>query len=298
MITSSEPRPTVLREERRGFDGQRLATSRWPVANAASTLMFLHGFGQTRQAWGTTAERLARAGYSGLALDARGHGESEWNPPERRYSMQQFMADATGAAREQPGKPVLIGASLGGLVGLMSEAESDDGLYSALVLVDITPRWETKGVERILDFMGAHPDGFVDFEHAADAIASYLPHRRQRRSPADLSSLLVRRPDGRWRWHWDPRMIDEFAREGERHQDVLEAAARRIRVPTLLISGGMSDLVSDATVDEFLALVPQAEHVRIADATHMVAGDRNDAFTDAILNFCAALPRRSPRSVI
>lgn len=283
------PPPTSQRLELVTPDGLRLAGECW---GAATQVLFLHGFGQTRQAWGPSAARLAAAGYGALAVDGRGHGESQRNPPDRAYALDQFIADVEHVARAQPAKPVLVGASMGGLLGLVTEAEAPAGLYSGLVLVDITPRWERQGVERILDFMGAHPDGFADLDAAADAIMSYLPHRRRRKTPQELSSLLVRHADGRWRWHWDPRMLDEVARDGARYQQRLMQAAQRIRIPTLLVSGGLSDLVSDATVDEFLALVPHAEHVRIANATHMVAGDRNDAFTDAILQFLAALPLR------
>ena len=288
------PAADIPRRERfTSGDGRRLAGERW---GQTGSLLYLHGFGQTRQAWGPSAARLAAAGYGGLALDGRGHGESDWNPPDLRYSMEQFVDDVQGVARAQTRKPILVGASMGGLLGLLTEGESEVGLYSALVLVDITPRWESQGVERILDFMGAHPEGFASLDAAADAIASYLPHRRRRKTPAELSSLFVRHADGRWRWHWDPRLLDEVARDGERYQVRLMDAARQVRIPTLLISGGLSDLVSAATVDEFLALVPHAEHVRIADATHMVAGDRNDAFTDAILTFLTSLRRSSTQS--
>ena len=202
-----------------------------------------------------------------------------------RVGLYEVM-EVTDELRE----PVLVGASMGGLLGLLAQGENGD-LFEAMVLVDITPRWEAQGVDRILDFMGAHPDGFHSLDAAADAIARHLPHRR-RKSPEQLSSLLLPHPDGRWRWHWDPRLLDEVARGAQRHQARLMLAARAIRIPTLLISGGLSDLVSDATVDEFLALVPHARHVCIPDATHMVAGDRNDAFTDAILDFLDALQSR------
>lgn len=280
------------RGESRSFDGLRLAHERRQGSAGVPDILYLHGFGQTRQAWGPTAERLAQAGYGGLTVDGRGHGESDWNPAERPYSMEQFVADAAGLARTTLQKPILVGASMGGLLGLLTEGESESGLYAALVLVDITPRWEPRGVERILDFMGAHPEGFANLEAAAESIAYYLPHRRRRKTPAELSSLFVRHADGRWRWHWDPRLLDDVARDGARYQTRLMQAAARVRIPTLLISGGLSDLVSDATVDEFLALVPHAEHVRIADATHMVAGDRNDAFTGAVMTFLTTL--RSP----
>lgn len=287
------PTPLPVPTELRGGDGARLALDRWEGDGARVPLFYLHGFGQTRQAWGPTATRLAALGYGGLALDGRGHGESAWNDVSQPYSMQQFVDDVRVVAGAFQTRPALIGASMGGLLGLLTEGESTQGLYSALVLVDVTPRWESEGVERILGFMSAHPDGFDDLEHAADEIARYLPHRRKRKTPAELRSLLVQRDDGRWRWHWDPRMLDQVARDGERYQPRLIEAARRVRIPTLLVSGGLSDLVSDRTVDEFLALVPHARHVRIADATHMVAGDRNDAFTDAIQDFLTALPDRS-----
>jgi len=281
------------RGESRSFDGLRLTLERLHGSPGVAEILYLHGFGQTRQAWGPTAQRLAQAGYGGLTVDGRGHGESDWNPADQPYSMEQFVADAAGLARTATQKPVLVGASMGGLLGLLTEGESESGLYAALVLVDITPRWESRGVERILDFMGAHPEGFASLEAAAESIEAYLPHRRRRKTPAELSSLFVRHADGRWRWHWDPRLLDDVARDGARYQSRLMQAATRIRIPTLLISGGLSDLVSDATVDEFLALVPHAEHVRIADATHMVAGDRNDAFTGAILTFLTTLRRPS-----
>jgi pimeloyl-ACP methyl ester carboxylesterase len=287
------PIPLPQRHEWRAPDGARLVYDRWAGDADAHDLLFLHGFGQTRQAWTPSATLLADAGYSSIALDGRGHGESDWNAPDHAYRMEQFSEDLIAFAMTLDRPPVLVGASMGGLLGLLAEGESATHLFEALVLVDVTPRWEAEGVERILGFMSAHPEGFADLEHAADEIAAYLPHRRRRKTADELSALLVQRDDGRWRWHWDPRMLDEVARDGARYQPRLLAAATQIKVPTLLVSGGLSDLVSDATVDEFLSLVPHAEHVQIPDATHMVAGDRNDAFTGAILHFLTTLPQPS-----
>lgn len=253
-------------------------------------LLFAHGFGQTRLAWRRAATRLALKGFHATVFDARGHGESRWNPPEQPYQIEQFIDDLVGLADAQPTPPVLVGASMGGLLGMFSQGRREPPPFSALVLVDITPRWEVAGVARILNFMTAHPTGFSDLKEAADAIASYLPHRQQRKSPADLAKLLVRRADGRWHWHWDPRLIDSIGRSGEDKQGELLDAARRIEVPTLLISGGRSELVRQSHVDEFLALVPHAQHVCLPKATHMVVGDDNDAFTRTILDFLMTLP--------
>lgn len=246
-----------------------------------------HGFGQTRQAWQATAQGLRRAGYASLAFDARGHGQSDRNPVRIPYRHEQFVDDIVAAARTLPPAPVLVGASMGGLVGLMAQARAP--VFSALVLVDITPRWRPEGVARILDFMSAHPDGFDDYDHAAAAIAGHMPHR-PRKSAEQLACLLVRCERGRLRWHWDPRLLDDIGRTGEPLQAALLQAAGSIDVPLLLISGGRSELVADDHIEELLELAPHAEHVRIEQATHMVAGDDNDRFTETVLEFLGRLP--------
>jgi pimeloyl-ACP methyl ester carboxylesterase len=251
--------------------------------------LFAHGFGQTRGAWLQSGRALAAAGYAGLAYDARGHGESARNADDQPYAGEQFANDLIIIAGEQAQPPVLVGASMGGLFGLIAEARWP-GLFRAMVLVDITPRWEQAGMQRILGFMTAFPDGFDSLEHAGDIIAAYLPHRRARKSAEDLRELLREGEDGRWRWHWDARLIDDLVRDSAQHQDDIAEAARSIRCPVLLISGGRSDLVSAQTVEEFQALVPHARHAHLAEATHMVAGDDNDAFTATVLEYLAGLP--------
>jgi pimeloyl-ACP methyl ester carboxylesterase len=251
-------------------------------------LVYAHGFGQTRGAWSRTGQQLAAQGYAGLAYDARGHGGSERNPAGLPYTGEQFADDLIIVAGERAQPPVLVGASMGGLFGLIAEARWP-GLFRAMVLVDITPRWEQAGMQRILGFMTAFPDGFESLQHAGEVIAAYLPHRRSRKSPEELRELLREGEDGRWRWHWDPRLVDELARDSEQHQDAIAEAARAIRCPILLISGGRSDLVSEQTVEEFKALAPHARHMHLSQATHMVAGDDNDAFSAAVLEYLADL---------
>lgn len=279
----------------RSHDGLELACQAFG-APTAPPVVFAHGFGQTRHAWSATAGALAADGWQCLTADARGHGESGWRA-DGHYDFPQFVDDLVGLARRATSpsgpRPVLVGASMGGLLGLVAQATH--AVFRALVLVDITPRWESAGVERIIAFMRAHPQGFASLDDAADAIARYLPHRRERKSPSSLRGLLADQPDGRLRWHWDPRLLDRIARDGESQQQGLLDAARTIRVPTLLVSGALSDVVSQHTIEEFLACVPHAAHVRVAGATHMVAGDRNDAFADAVRDFIEPLRVRRER---
>jgi pimeloyl-ACP methyl ester carboxylesterase len=249
-------------------------------------VLLAHGFGQTRQSWRLTQQRLHAAGHTSLAWDMRGHGQSGRNPAALPYIAEQFVDDVLAASRQLPPRPILVGASMGGLTGLMAQVRETP--FSALVLVDVTPRWEAAGMERIHGFMTAFPDGFDSFDHAASAISDYLPHRRERKTPAQLAHLLRADADGRLRWHWDPRLLGEFVTGSEHLQDVVADAARAVDVPVLLVSGGRSDLVSERTVAHFMDCVPHARHVSLANATHMVAGDDNDAFTDTLLEFLGA----------
>jgi pimeloyl-ACP methyl ester carboxylesterase len=268
-------------------DGLRLAVEQ-RRADGAPTLLFAHGFGQTRGAWNGAAAALAAQGCRCVSFDSRGHGESD-RVGNGNYHFEQFADDLLRLAHAQPEPPILVGASMGGLLGLVVAGEVRPAPFRALVLVDITPRWETAGVERILAFMQAHPNGFADYAEAAEQIAAYLPQRRARKREEQLRPLLREGADGRLRWHWDPALLAGVVSESERYQPRLLAAAAKVDVPVLLLSGERSDVVSHATVNEFMGLVPHARHVEVAGATHMLAGDANDAFTREIAAFIGQL---------
>lgn len=280
----------------RALDGVALALeTRGPAS--APALLFAHGFGQSRHAWTRTAETLAAEGWRTVTFDARGHGDSG-RPADGEYHLEQFIEDLLLVAHSLGQPPVLVGASMGGLLGMAAAGEIRPDPFRALVLVDITPRWEAAGVERMLGFMRAHPEGFGSLDEAAGEVAAYLPQRRRHKDKYELAQLLHRGDDGRLHWHWDPAMLDSIAHQGERYQQRLLDAARKIEVPVLLVSGGRSDIVSDATVAEFLQAVPQAEHIEVPQAGHTLAGDDNAAFTAAIEPFLRTLQSgTAPESV-
>jgi pimeloyl-ACP methyl ester carboxylesterase len=255
----------------------------------AQPVLFLHGGGQTRHAWGGTAEALAELGFYTICMDHRGHGQSDW-AGEDEYRLDHFVADLRGVLAQLDEKPVLVGASLGGITALLAETAGEQSVAKGLVLVDVTPRLEPGGVERILGFMKAGASGFASLEEVADSIARYLPHRKRPKDLSGLAKNLRRNEDGRYYWHWDPKMLKTWERDRYTEADDLELKARlanaaRLAIPTLLIRGRLSDLVSTEAASEFLEMVPHAEYVDLADAHHMVAGDRNDAFTEAVTDF-------------
>ena len=255
-------------------------------AEGAPPVLLLHGGGQTRHAWGGTAATLAGRGWRTLALDARGHGRSDWDP-DADYGLAAFAADVLAVLDQLGGPPpVLVGASLGGLTSLFLEGEVAPGTARALVFVDIAPRLERKGADRIHAFMD-RPQGFATLEEAADAIAAYNPHRPRPQDLRGLEKNLRRGDDGRWYWHWDPRFITGGGPSELVDHARMSACARSLAVPTLLVRGRMSDILSEEGAREMLDLVPHARYADVSGAGHMVAGDRNDAFTEAVRVFLA-----------
>ena len=139
----------------------------WPV-------LFLHGGGQTRHAWDRTAEVVANQGWRAVSIDLRGHGDSEW-APNGDYSFTAHCADVVSVVDQLGRPPVLVGASLGGMAAMLAEGTSDRTVSIGLVLVDIAPRANPEGIQRIRSFMQSGIDGFDSLEDAAEAMGMSLP---------------------------------------------------------------------------------------------------------------------------
>lgn len=275
------PEPMTFME---GADGLRIAADCW--GSPGGPLVILqHGGGQTRHAWKNAGEALGTVGYYAVAFDARGHGDSDW-APNGRYGQDVMVHDLECViAGLGERRPVLVGASMGGGVSLAAVGE-DRVDATALVLVDIAPRIESQGVERITAFMSQKPEGFDSLEEVADAIAAYQPHRKRATDLRGLVKNVRLAANGKFRWHWDPRMLPDRY-DMDQRQARLEACARRLTLPTLLVRGGSSDLLTEEGARDFLRLCPHSEYVNVAGAAHMVAGDRNDVFAAAVIDFLA-----------
>lgn len=258
-------------------------------------VILMHGGGQTRHSWQMAALRLVRKGYYVISLDLRGHGESDW-APDGNYSIDIFIDDLKSIIATLSAPVTLVGASLGGVIALVALGECRELPVSALVLVDIVPRMQKKGAERIREFMGGNPEGFASIEEAVNAVARYLPNRPRSNNNEGLLKNLRDGMNGRLYWHWDPKFLSKMQNEIE-IVDIsrrMEDAARHISTPTLIVRGQASDVVSDEGVEHLRQLIRHAQCVSVEDAGHMVAGDKNDKFNAAVEHFLAsvALTRR------
>lgn len=289
-VDTSRLEPITLQ----GAKGHRLAGSVYAPQGETlrGVVLLLHGGGQTRHAWDRSARDIARAGFTAVSMDQRGHGGSEW-PQDGAYAFRDYGDDAVAMARQLAGRfgvrPVIVGASLGGIAAMLAEGQAGPDIWQAMVLVDITPQMDPVGVDRIQAFMGADmADGFASIEDAAYAVAAYLPNRPRPRSLDGLRKNLRRDEDGRYRWHWDPRFLDgprSINTDRDQAESAMSQGVRNTRIPVLLVRGASSELISTDHAQAFQALVPHAQIVDVSGAGHMVAGDRNDVFSAAIVDF-------------
>jgi pimeloyl-ACP methyl ester carboxylesterase len=261
----------------------------------APTIILLHGGGQTRHSWGGAMRQLVLRGYHVINLDARGHGDSQW-AADGDYSLEVLAKDLECVIETLKSRPALVGASMGGATALLVAGAHANPVAAALVLVDIVPRIDTGGAAKIRSFMSSGGKGFGTLQEASDAVAAYNPHRPRPKSNAGLMKNLRLRIDGRLYWHWDPRVLQQVRHaEPPLFADRLNSAAEQVRIPTLLVRGLESDIVTEAAVTDFRAHLPQLEVFDVSGAGHMVAGDKNDAFNQGVFEFMQRhLPQDAP----
>lgn len=252
-----------------------------------STAILLHGGGQSRSSWQIAWQRLGNAGYRSCAFDLRGHGESDWSP-DGDYAVDRFVEDLLCVIDEIGAPAVLIGASYGGHVALVTAARHRD-LVRALILCDVTPWIEGAATRAVRDIMREAEHGFASLEDAARHVER-VSGQRSDRDPESLRRLMKTGPDGRFHWLWDPRFFQTYHDAGTRFTNVLSAAAAALTVPTLLIRAEHSEIVTQDQVDEFTTVVPHAVATQIPNARHIVTKHDNEAYAALILAFLETIP--------
>lgn len=285
-MSTTTPKQTI---QFHGYDGLDIVADAFGDS-ANPPVLFAHGGGQTRHAWGGAAEALGAAGWYAISLDLRGHGDSAWCP-DGNYAMEAYAKDIIEVAAALDQKASIVGASLGGLAGMIVEGAAAPGTFRSLTMVDITPRMEQAGVDQIMGFMAANmKEGFATLDEAANVIAKYMPNRKRAKNLDGLAKNLRLHDDGRYRWHWDPAFvtISTGAREN-REEGFLDQVAEGVKCPTHLIRGKQSQIVSEEAVKHFFEVIPHAEYTDISDAGHMIAGDKNDVFKEAVIGFLGNL---------
>ena len=268
-------------------EDREIIASEWGD-NVNPLVIMLHGGGQTRHSWKGVAAKIANLGFHVIAHDLRGHGESFWDS-DGDYTFDAHRDDLVKIIQQLGKKANLVGASLGGMISLSLAGHEEESKHcSGLIMVDIGMRPNDEGSDRIVEFMRSGAKGFASVEEAADAVSGYLPHRERPKDISGLKKNLRLKEDGRYYWHWDPLFLTDRTGMGEVREErfkQLENSAKRITVPTLLVQGALSDILTNKEKEEFLNAVPHAKFAEIQQATHMVVGDKNDIFAEAIVDF-------------
>lgn len=264
-------------------DGLRLAGEAHGPADGAPVI-FLHGGGQSRSAWRVAAQRLGEAGYRACTMDLRGHGDSDWSEA-LAYDFDDYVGDLVATIVALGGAPaVLVGASLGGHIATLAAARYPDRV-SALLLADVTPWIDEEQGGAIRSRLREARHGFASLEEASAMVSRLRGTPPRTGSLEGLRHHVRERADGRLYFRWDVRLMDDAKLEGGGEGGLFRREAMRLRLPVLVMRAEHSTLTTAGQVAAFRAAVPGVEEVLIEGAGHMVTGDVNDAYADAILAF-------------
>ena len=234
-------------------------------------VVFLHGGGLNAHTWDIVCAALRRERHC-VALDQRGHGESEWSP-EMDYTTESQVGDLDAFVDKLGlGRFVLVGMSLGGANALAWAGQHSRRL-AGLVLVDVGPETRAAGVQKIQAFT-AEATPLDSVEQYVERAMTFNPRRNRELLRRSLLHNLRRMPDGRWMWKYDQRhrgKVDPAARD--RRRDLLWSAVEGVECPTLVVRGAQSDVFHDEDAERLAARLRHGRWTRVEGAGHTVQGD-------------------------
>ena len=247
-------------------------------------IVFLHGVALNAHTWDVVCLAM-RPQYHCLALDQRGHGDSEW-APDADYSPEAHLRDVEGFADHLGlDQFVLVGHSMGGLNALVYATNHSDRL-AALAIVDIGPGMRSGGAQRIRDFV-AETAELDSLEDAVQKALAFNPRRDPRLLRHSLQYNLRELPSGKWARKHDLRMWKQGElreRQRARMREYFKDA-HRIKCPTLIVRGASSDVFLDEDAEKFAQTFPKGRYVSIEGAGHTVQGDNPRALSQALAQF-------------
>jgi esterase len=256
-------------------------------AKGRHPILFLHGGGLNAHTWDLVC-LMMRARYHCLAMDQRGHGDSEWEPTAD-YRFDAQVADVEGFIEKlKLERPLLVGHSMGGFAA-MGYAIRHASSMAGLVLVDIAPEISMQGSLKIRDFirMDREMDSVEDFVERA---LKFNPMRNRELLRRSLLHNLRQLPSGRWAWKHDPnRMPKDFENERDERKTMIMENAQSIVCPTLVLRGSRSDVLTDESAREFSESVPNGRWLRVENAGHTIQGDNPRALLDALDPFLSEI---------
>jgi esterase len=267
-------------------DGLRLHYLDWGCPGRPA-LLFLHGGCLTAHTWDLVCLAL-RADFRCLALDQRGHGDSEWSPI-LDYGTDAHVRDLRGLIEQlELASPVLIGQSLGGLNAMTYAAQAVDQL-AGIVMVDVGPDVQSSAVKRVANFVMGDP-GHGSVEDFVQRARAFNPRRDPRLLRYSLLHNLRQLPDGTWTWKYDRRGLSpEHFASVRRSLDKLRDGTHAITCPVLVVRGAESDAFSDTQAARFAAALPDGRWAKVENAGHTVQGDNPRGLAQILADFLAEI---------
>ena len=260
----------------------RLAVLEWGPPDGP-TIVLLHGGSLTAHTWDLVCASLSGQ-YHCLAVDLRGHGDSEW-PADADYRLPAIAKDIVAFIEQETTRPpLLIGMSLGGLTSIQVAGAGGVEL-AGLVIVDVGPDLRFDGARNIIEFTRTDQEmaGVEDFVNKAMA---FNPRRRPELLRRSLLHNLRPLPSGRWTWKWDPRRMNDvdFAVLARDHAELWQVVPG-IACPTLVVRGDRSAVFCEEDAERLTAAMPNARSVLVEDAGHTVQGDNPKGFLSVLRPF-------------